>query len=163
MRRALVCCLLLIASLGSTAPALAGASCHPIRATGEGQGAPPQAGDPPNLVRTVAQIRGGGLLQGATAAAFVLTGPTATGVAIAGDITFTTNRGTLTLAHEGPHDLGTGAFQASGDAVGATGKLAGAMGSLTLAGVQDLTDPAGAFTETVVGTICVDLGGNGRE
>ncbi len=45
---------------------------------------------------------------------------------------------------------------------GATGKLDGATGSLTLAGVQeDLLDPAGSFTETVFGEVFIDLGGNG--
>ena len=45
---------------------------------------------------------------------------------------------------------------------GATGKLDGAIGTLTLAGVQNLLDPAGSFTETVSGEVCVDLGGNGK-
>ena len=60
----------------------------------------------------------------------------------------------------GTLDLTTGQFSASGPIVAATGKLSGATGSLTLSGVQDLADPAGGFTETVSGSICVDLGGN---
>ena len=45
--------------------------------------------------------------------------------------------------------------------VTATGTLSGATGSLTLSGQQDLTDPAGRFTETVSGSICVDLNASG--
>jgi len=163
MRRVAVLALLLpLLTLVHAGPATAGVSCHPINAKGAGRGAPSQAGDPPGLIRTVAQIRGGGLLQGTTKAAFQVTGSIPTGIAFAGDITFTTKRATLTVDLDGTLDLTTGEFAASGDVSGATGKLAGATGTLTLAGVQDLLDPAGSFTETVSGEICVDLGGNGR-
>ncbi len=141
-------------------PATAGVSCHQINAKGVGQDAS-QDGEP--LIRTVAQIRGGGLLQGTTEAAFSVTGPTTTGVAFAGPITFTTNRGMLTVAIAGSVDFSTGGFAASGDVTGATGKLAGATGTLTFAGVQDLSDASGSFTETVTGEICVNLGGNGKK
>jgi len=163
MRRVAVLALLLpLLTLVHAGPATAGVSCHPINAKGAGRGAPSQAGDPPGLIRTVAQIRGGGLLQGTTKAAFQVTGSIPTGIAFAGDITFTTNRATLTVDLDGTLDLTTGEFAASGDVSGATGKLDGATGTLTLAGVQDLLVPAGSFTETVSGEICVDLGGNGR-
>ena len=163
MRRLAVLALLLpLLMLVQAGPATAGVSCHQINANGAGRGAAPQAGDPPGLIRTVAQIRGGGLLQGTTKAAFQVTGATPTGISFAGDITFTTNRATLTVDLDGTLDLTTGEFAASGDVIGATGKLDGATGSLTLAGVQNLLDPAGSFTETVSGDICVDLGGNGR-
>ena len=162
MRRVAVLALLLpFLLLVQSGPATAGVSCHPINAKGAGQGAPSQAGDPPGLIRTVAQIRGGGPLQGTTEAAFQVTGSTPTGIAFAGEITFTTNRATLTVDLDGRLNLTTGEFAASGDVSGATGKLDGATGSLTLAGVQDLLDPAGRFTETVSGEICIDLGGNG--
>lgn len=161
-RLSILCLPLLLTSLLVAGSAQAAESCHTIKAKGSGQGAPPRVGDPANLVRTTAQIRGGGLLQGTTEAAFAIIGPTPTGFAFAGSITFTTNRSTLTLDLDGTLDTGTGAFQASGDVVAATGKLDGAAGSLTLAGTQDLSDPAGSFTETVVGQICVDLGGNGH-
>ncbi len=164
MRRVVVLSLLLLPLLllVQAGPATAGLSCHQINANGAGRGAAPQAGDPPGLIRTVAQIRGGGLLQGTTEAAFQVTGPTPTGIAFAGDITFTTNRATLVVDLDGTLDLATGEFSASGYVSEATGKLDGATGSLTLAGVQDLVDPAGTFTETVSGEICVDLGGNGK-
>ena len=162
MRRVAVLALLLpFLMLVQPGPATAGVSCHPINAKGAGQGAPTQAGDPPGLIRTVAQIRGGGLLQGTTKAVFQVTAPTPTGIAFAGDITFTTNRATLTVDLDGTLDPTTGEFAAWGDVSGATGKLDGATGSLTLAGVQNPLDPAGSFTETVSGEICVDLGGNG--
>ena len=86
-----------------------------------------------------------------------------TGIVFAGDVTFTTNRATLTVDLDGTLDLTTGAFVASGDVGASTGKLAGATGTLTLAGVQNLFDPAGSFTETVSGEICVDLGENGKK
>ena len=164
MRRDGVLALMLpLLMLVGAGPATAGVSCHQINANGAGRGAAPQAGDPPGLIRTSAQIRGGGLLQGTTEAAFQVTGVTPTGIAFAGDITFTTNRATLTVDLEGTLDLATGEFSASGDVRGATGKLDGATGTLTLAGVQNLLDPAGSFTETVSGEVCVDLGGNGKK
>lgn len=162
-RSVLVVVLSLLMATTMSLPVHAGESCHRINAKGVGQGAPPEPGDPANLIRTVAQIRGGGLLQGTTAAAFTVTGATPTGITFDGDLTFTTNRGTLTVQLvDGTLDLATGAFVASGDVVDATGKLDGATGTLTFEGVQDLQDPAGSFTETVVGEVCVDLGGNGR-
>ena len=164
MRRVAVLALLLpLLVLIQAGPASAGVSCHQIDAKGAGQGVPPQAGDPPGLIRTVAQIRGGGLLQGTTEAGFQVTGFTPTGIAFAGDITFTTNRATLTVDLDGTLDLTTGDFGASGDESEATGKLNGATGRLTLAGVQSLLDLAGSFTETVSGEICVDLGANGKK
>ena len=161
MRRAAVMALLLpLLMLVQAGPATAEVSCHQINAKGEGRGAPAQDGDPEGLIRTVAQIRGGGLLQGSTQASFQITGATSTQIAFAGDITFTTNRATLTVPLDGTLDAVTGEFVASGDVSAATGKLDGATGTITLAGVQDLLDPAGSFTETVSGEICVDLGGN---
>lgn len=163
MRRAAVLALLLpLLALVQAGPATAGESCHQINASGAGRGAPPQTGDAMGLIRTVAQIRGGGLLQGTTEAAFEVTGGTATVIEFAGDLTFTTNRATLTVDLDGTLDLATGEFAASGEVGDATGKLEGATGTLTLAGVQDLLDPEGSFTETVSGEICVDLGGNGQ-
>ena len=163
MRRIAVLAVLLpLLTLLQAGPAAAAVSCHQISSTGAGQGAAPQAGDPPGLIRTVAQIRGGGLLHGTTEAAFQVTGPTPTGIAFAGDITFTTNRGTLSVDLDGTLNLTTGEFRSSGDVSEATGRLDGATGTLTLAGVQNLQDPAGRFMETVSGEVCVDLGGNGR-
>jgi hypothetical protein len=163
MRRiALVVFLLALALLVVPSPALATVSCHTITATGTGSGAPAEPGDPPNLVRTQAQLTDAGLVQGTTAAAFTITGVTETGFTFAGPLTVTTNRGLVRVDLTGTLDVTTGQFSASGPIAAATGKLSGAIGSLTLSGVQDLTDPAGSFTETVSGSICVDLATNGR-
>ena len=149
MRRVAVLVLLLPPlMLIQAGPAAASASCQEITAKGVGKAAPPQAGDPPGLIRTVAQIRGGGLLQGTTKAAFQVIGPTPTGIAFTGDITFTTNRATLTVDLDGTLNLTTGDFNASGDVSEGTGKLDGATGTLTLAGVQNLSDPAGSLVKS---------------
>ena len=150
--------LLPLALLVVPSPAVAAESCRAINATGMGSGAPAEPGDPPNLIRTRAQLADAGLLQGTTAAAFTITGVTDTGIAFAGPLTITTNRATVLVDLTGTLDVTTGQFVGSGPIVATTGKLSGATGSLTLSGEQDLTDPAGRFTETVSGSICVDLG-----
>jgi hypothetical protein len=161
MRRIVLVFLLPLALLVVPSPAAAAESCRAINATGMGSGAPAEPGDPPNLVRTRAQLADAGLLQGTTTAAFTITGATDTGITFAGPLTVTTNRATLLVDLTGTLDLTTGQFFASGPIVAATGKLSGATGSLTLSGLQDLTDPAGRFNETVSGSICVDLGAKG--
>ena len=159
MRRiALAVLLLPLALLVMPSPAVAAESCRAINATGMGSGAPAEPGDPPNLIRTRAQLADAGLLQGTTAAAFTITGVTDTGITFAGPLTITTNRATVLVDLTGTLDVTTGQFVGSGPIVATTGKLSGATGSLTLSGAQDLTDPAGRFTETVSGSICVDLG-----
>jgi hypothetical protein len=135
-------CLLfvLIGTLFMVNTAQAGSSCHKINAKGTGQETSPGV--------TVATITGGGLLNGTTAAAFV---PTDSG--FAGIITFTTKHATLTLTVEG--DFAGAAFTASGDVIASTGKLEGAVGTLTFNGIVNPAD--GSFVETVNGEICVDL------
>ena len=160
-RTVLVAFLPPLALLVVPSPAVAAESCRAINATGTGSGAPAEPGDPPNLVRTQAQLADAGLLQGTTAAAFTITGLTDTGLSFAGLLTITTNRATVIVDLTGTLDLVTGQFSGAGPIVAATGKLSGATGSLTLSGQQDLTDPAGRFTETVSGSICVDLSANG--
>ena len=150
--------LLPLALLVVPSPAVAAESCRAINATGMGSGAPAKPGDPPNLIRTQAQLADAGLLQGTTAAAFTITGVTDTGITFAGPLTITTNRATVLVDLTGTLDVTTGQFVGSGPIVATTGKLSGATGSLTLSGAQDLTDPAGRFTETVSGSLCVDLG-----
>ncbi len=125
----------------------AGISCHKINAKGVGQDTGPFA--------TSAVIKGGGLLNGTTTAAFTPTGfafPIAT---FEGSITFTVNKGTLTSPLSGSINVVTREFSAttSGPLSG-TGKLAGATGTLTFAGsyVSDTS-----FVETITGQICVDL------
>ncbi len=153
-RRTLSVVIAVALTVVAPATVFGGASCRNINATGVGQD---HGGG-----QTVGQISDGGLLQGTTAASFAITGISGTVASFAGPITFTTNRATLTVDLDGTLNLTTGEFSASGDVSEGTGKLDGATGTLTLAGVQNLSDPAGSFTETVSGQICVDLGENGK-
>ncbi len=159
-RHGAVLAVLLLSVVLVGAPAAAEDSCVTIDTTGAGQGAPPQQGDPPGLVRTVAEIFSGPL-QGTTAAAFTITGPTPDGFSFAGELTFTTDGddddpSTLTVSLTGTLNTTTGAFESSGPVIGGTEDFDDATGTLTLNGVQDLTDPSGSFTETVTGEICLD-------
>ena len=122
-------------------------SCHLINARGVGQDLGGGA--------TQANIIGGGLLEGTTAAQFTVTGISGTVVSFVGPVTFTTNRATLTVTVTGTLDVVSGAFSASGPVTDATGKLEGATGSLSINGIQDLA--TGTFEEDITGEICVDL------
>jgi hypothetical protein len=141
----------LVAALAllTVAPAstLAGTSCHGVDATGVGQDL--------GGGHTVAQVSNGGLLQGTTEAFFTITGISGTVASFGGAITFTANRATLTVNLTGTLDVATGVFGATSSSLSGTGKLAGATGSLAFNGVENLG--TGAFTETVGGSICVDL------
>jgi hypothetical protein len=125
-------------------------SCHKINAKGIGQ-------DLGNGM-TQANILEGGLLQGTTKGNFVITGLARTVASLEGTVEFTTNRGTLTVTVTGTLDTATGEFSAFGPVTDATGKLAGATGTLNLKGVEDLSN--GSFVEDVTGRICVDLAPN---
>lgn len=131
---------------GSVQAKTGGESCHKINATGVGQDL--------GGGHTTARIIGGGLLQGTTRGAFAIGGAPPV-FAIEGSVVFTTNRATLTVGVSGTFDVSTGAFSAAGPVTDATGKLEGASGSLTLSGVENLA--TGQFTETVTGSICVNL------
>src|SRR5262249_34863307 len=95
-------------------------SCHRINAKGVGQDL--------GGGNTTARIAGGGLLHGTTAGHFEITGGSPPVFSIAGTVTFTTHRGTLTVAVTGTFDVASGAFAASGPVTASTGKLAGATG-----------------------------------
>ena len=131
---------------GSVQAGRGGESCHKINATGVGQDL--------GGGNTTARISDGGLLQGTTAGTFTIGGAPPV-FAIEGSVVFTTNKATLTVGVSGTFNVLTGAFSASGPVTDATGKLEGATGSLTLSGVENLA--TGAFTETVTGSICVNL------
>ena len=141
--------LLIALALMVVAPAtvFGGTSCRNINATGVGQD---MGGG-----QTVGQISDGGLLQGTTAASFSITGISGTVASFAGPITFTTNRATLTANLVGTLDVVSGVFSAASSSISGTGKLAGATGSLSFSGVENLA--TGAFTDVVSGSICVDL------
>ena len=140
-----------IAGLPMIGEARAEVSCHKINAKGVGE-------DLGNFA-TRAEIIGGGLLHGTTAAQFAPTGMSGTVLSFAGTVTFTTNQGTLTVAVTGTVDVATGEFSARGPVSAATGKLEGATGTITLQGIQDLA--TGSFVEDVSGNICVDLSRGG--
>ena len=135
------------ASLLAVSPAHAAVSCHKINAKGVGQDL--------GGGMTEAQIIGGGLLHGTTQGSFAVTGGAPPVLSIGGTVTFTTNKGTLTVTVTGTLDVATGDFMASGPVTAATGKLAGASGTLVLDGIEDLI--TGTFVEDVSGLICVDL------
>lgn len=139
-----VATLVLVCHVQAAAPA-----CQNIKINATGVGQDLGGG------RTVAQISGGGLLQGTTEGNFTITGGSFPVFTIAGTVKFTTHQGTLTVTVTGTFDVSTGEFTASGSVTDATGKLAGASGTLSFAGVEDLS--TGAFVENVTGQICVDL------
>jgi hypothetical protein len=149
LRRLLLIGMLVVSvALGGQAQAASRAvSCHNVSAHGLGQ-------DLGGGI-TRARILGGGLLEGTTSGSFAVTGFSGTVASIAGTVEFTTNRATLTATVAGTLDVATGAFTASGPVTDATGKLAGATGALTFAGVEDLS--TGSFTEDVSGSVCADL------
>ncbi len=130
-----------------TGQARAEVSCHRINARGVGQDLGGGA--------TEAQIVGGGLLHGTTAALFTITSVSGTLATFEGTVTFTTAHGTLSVSVIGNFDIATGEFSASGPVTDATGKLEGATGNVSLEGLQNLI--TGTFEEDITGAICVDL------
>ena len=119
----------------------AGVSCHKINAKGIGQDL--------GAGVTQAQIIGGGLLNGTTQGNFAITGGAPPVFSLAGTVMFTTKQATLTVTVSGTFDVSTGNFAASGPVTAATGKLAGATGTLMLEGLEDLA--TGKFVEDVRG------------
>lgn len=138
--------LLTASMLAFASGADAAVSCHKINAKGVGQDL--------GGGMTQAQVIGGGLLHGTTAASFAV-GGAAPVFLLNGTVTFTVNRATLTVLVGGSFDVSTGIFIVSGPIASATGKLAGATGTLMLDGVEDLA--TGKFTEDISGLLCVDL------
>ncbi len=148
LRRVIPMSVLVLAGILMTiSPADAAVSCHVIQAKGVGQDL--------GGGNTKADIIGGGLLQGTTTASFTVTGVSGTVASLAGTVTFTTSNGVLTVTVIGWFDVTTGKFFASGPVTAATGKLSGATGTISFAGIENLS--TGAFTEDITGGICVDL------
>jgi hypothetical protein len=143
----LLCFASALMTMAPAARAQAAESCHKINAKGVGQDL--------GGGMTRAQIIGGGLLHGTTEGNFTITGVSGTVASFVGTVEFTTNNGTLTVTVAGTLDVATGAFGASGVMTSATGQLAGATGTLSLNGIEDLS--TGAFVEDVDGEVCVDL------
>ena len=95
----------------------AAVSCHKINAKGVGQ-------DLGNGM-TEAQIIGGGLLHGTTAAIFSVVGGAPPALLISGTVTFTVQGGTLAVQVGGSFDVSNPAdakFDVSGPVTSATGK-----------------------------------------
>ena len=137
----------MIGGLAMISQAQAAVSCHKINAKGIGQ-------DLGGGV-TTANIKGGGLLNGTTVGNFTITGISPPVASFVGTVEFTVNRATLTVTVAGLLNVVTGEFSASGPVTDATGKLAGATGTLLLDGVEDLS--TGSFVEDVTGVVCADL------
>jgi hypothetical protein len=166
-RYATLSVVLLVATTLMALPAYAGESCHKINAHAVAQNTPENPGPNGELTST-AQMRGGGLLQGTSDTIFAVGDivfpepPANPYLPYSGFITFTTNRGTLTVAVDGQLDLVTGAYWSEGPVTDSTGKLAGASGHLRFEGFQNFADLTAPYPETRTGEICVDLGGNGN-
>jgi len=144
--RSLLCVLvsaLFVVSGAQAGSASDGQGCKSINATGVGQDL--------GGGNTTATISHDGRLNGTTSGHFDISGAPPV-FATNGTVTFTTNHGTLVATVAGTFDVTTGAFTASGPVSGGTGKLAGASGTLTFSGVENLA--TGAFTETITGSIC---------
>ena len=128
----------------------AAVSCHKINAKGTGQDLGGGA--------TQARIIGGGLLHGTTAGSFAIVGGVPPVLLVSGTVTFTANGGTLTVQVGGSFDVSDPSdakFVVSGPVTSATGKLAGATGTLMIEGDESLI--TGKFTEQLSGLVCVDL------
>lgn len=153
--RRVLAVLLAAAALGLVVPGVAQADeeCHVIDGRGTGYETSPTT--------TVATIRGAGLLNGTTAAEFAAVPNEDGSFRLTGTVDFTVNRATLAVDVAGTLTLtspqGDIRFDVESTGFTSTGKLAGVSADtsdLRLAGVGVL---GGAFTETVTGTICVDL------
>lgn len=153
--RRVLTALLAAAALGVVAPGVAQADeeCHVIDGRGAGYETGPGT--------TVATIRGAGLLTGTTAGEFTAVPNEDGSFRLTGTVDFTVNRAALAVDVAGTLTLtspeGDIRFDVESTGFTGTGKLAGVSAGtsdLRLAGVGVL---GGAFTETVTGTICVDL------
>jgi hypothetical protein len=139
-------------AVGGVVPAIAAqsgakAKCKSVSALATGQGEVL----PDGTIRTTATVTKDPLLKGTLEGQFVLTGDPSPNIPFAGQITFTTKKGTLTVQASGTL-TDTGAFETSGPVITGTGDFAGASGDLAIEGNQDQT---GAFTETIEGEICL--------
>jgi len=121
--------------------------CKAVSAVAAGQGGFLSDG----TIRTTATVTKDPLLKGTLEGQFALTGNPSPNIPFAGQITFTTKKGTLTVQAAGTL-AATGAFETTGPVSGGTGNFAGATGYLDVEGSQDQT---GAFTETIEGQICL--------
>ena len=140
-------------AVGAGAPGIAAAQpegktkCKAVSALAVGQGVV----EPDGTIRTNATVSKDPLLKGTLEGQFAVTGDPSPNIPFAGEITFTTKKGTLVTQVTGSLTA-TGAFETSGSVSAGTGNFAGATGKLVIVGNQDQT---GAFTETIKGKICL--------
>ena len=140
-------------AVGAVAPGIAAAQsegktkCKAVSAIAAGQGVV----EPDGTIRTNAAVTKDPLLKGSLEGQFAVTGDPSPNIPFAGDITFTTKKGTLVTQVTGSLTA-TGEFETSGQVSAGTGKFAGATGKLVIVGEQDQT---GAFSETIKGKICL--------
>lgn len=146
-RRLVFAVALAMGTLLGQGSASAGTTCHPVTARGVGQDL--------GQGHTVARIFHDGLRLGSTAGTFTVTGSAGTVVDISGTIVFTGHHGRLTVSVTGTLDTSTGHFHTSGPITASAGVLAGATGTLTFDGTENLG--TGRFVERVTGTLCVDV------
>ena len=97
-----------------------------------------------------------GILNGTTVGQLEITGGTPPILTVVGTGVLTTQHGTLTVSVVGTFNGATGVFLATGQVVHGTGMFAGATGTLTFEGLEDLT--SGSFTQTITGTVCLAHG-----
>ena len=118
--------------------------CHKINAKGEG-GIVSMSG--PEVI-TEAKIIGGGLLNGTTWAVFNFVSPED----FIGKLELVTKHVSVQFVINDGQFTGD-QFRATAIAVGGSGKLAGASGSLVLEGISE---PSGDFTENITWEICFE-------
>ena len=99
-------------------------------------------------VITEAKIIGGGLLNGTTRAVFTFV----SAEGFIGELNLVTKHGSVQFVINDGQFIGD-QFRATAIAVGGSGKLAGASGSMVLEGVSE---PSGDFTQNISGEICFD-------
>jgi hypothetical protein len=120
-------------------------TCFAVHATATGQ----------NLGhgRTTSTITHDGMFNGTTIGQLQITGGTPPVLTVIGTGVLTTDHGTLTVSTAGTVNQATGAINVTGQVVGGTGVFAHATGTLTFAGVVDLT--TNVFTNMISGTVCL--------
>ena len=140
-------------AVGAVAPGIAAAQsegktkCKAVSAVAAGQGVV----EPDGTIRTNATVTKDPLLKGSLEGQFAVTGDPSPNIPFAGEITYTTKKGTLVTQVTGSLTA-TGEFDTSGQVSAGTGTFAGATGKLVIVGEQDQT---GAFSETIKGEICL--------
>lgn len=128
--------------------------CHKINAKGKGFA----TSFTPTGATTVADIIGGGIINGSTTAVFTNTEfDMSTGdQSFVGTLEVITKHGTLSFDVVGELNVNTGAFTSDAIATDGSGRFNGATGNLFLDG--QFNPANGSFTEDISGEICLNPG-----